>query len=103
MKCGTPCQTYAPKSSRYRVSLLLGEIIFNHEIECDVCWIDHEPILYLIDPGTRYSMAKYMKIKTAENAWDFIIEFWVTVFTGFPNIVASDLQSCFRSQWVKTT
>ena len=79
------------------------DIIFNYEIECGIFRLYNEPVLHIIDRGTRYSVAKYMEFMSAEHAWDMIVEFWITVFTGFPAIIAADRQSCFRAKWFKNT
>ena len=95
---------FHPRSTRYRVALPMDEIVFNHEIEVDVMWIDSEPILHIIDRGTRYSVCKYITCsQTAENLWNMILEFWINVFTGFPNIISADRQSAFRSKFFKET
>ena len=80
----------------------MDEIVFNHEIEVDVMWIDSEPILHITDRGTRYSVCKYIICsKTAEILWNMILEFWIKVFTGFPKIKSADRQSAFRSKFFK--
>ena len=74
-KC-KPCQTFTPRSTQYRVALPMHEIVFNHEIEVDVMWVDSEPILHLITRVTRYSVCKYITCsQTAENLWNMILEF----------------------------
>ena len=78
------CQTYQSEPSRFRVSLPIEKVMFNYEIEVDLTWIDGDPVLHTIDRGTRYSVAKFMKSESAEYTWDLIMEFWVTVFTGYP-------------------
>ena len=57
-----------------------NDIILNREIECDILWINNEPVLPIIDWATRYSEAKYIKFMSAEYAWDIIVESWVTAF-----------------------
>ncbi len=52
-KCG-PCQTWAPRGARFRVSLPMDDVVFNHEIEVDIMWIDGDPVLHIIDRGTRH-------------------------------------------------
>ena len=102
-KC-KPCQNFNPRSTRYRVALSIDEILFNHEIEVDVTWIESEPILRIMDRGTRYSVCKYITCsQTAENLWYKILEFWINVFTGFSNIISADRQSAFRSKFFKET
>ena len=49
--------------------------MFNYEIELDLTRIDGDPVLHIIDRGTRYSIAKFMKSESFEYAWDLIMEF----------------------------
>ena len=93
------CQTFRSKPTIFRVSLPMDEIVFNHEIEVDIMWIDGDAIIHIIDRGTRYSVAKYLNPQTAENAWNLIIEFWVSVFNGFPQIIAHDQGPQFTAEY----
>ena len=101
-KCKS-CQIFAPKPSIFRVSFPEDKIVFNHEIEVDIMWIDSEAILHILDRGTRYSVAKYLRPQTAENIWNIIIEFWVSVFIGFPNIIAHDQGPQFQSDYFQNS
>ncbi len=85
-----PCQTWAPRSARFRVSLPMDNKNFNHEIQVDVMFIDGDPELHIFDRGTRYSVAKFMDNQTAEHTWDLIVEFWISVFTGYPDVISHD-------------
>ena len=77
------CQTFAPKTFVYKVSMLTDELMFNHEIEVDLFWIEGNTVLHIIDRGTRYSVARFVTSQSAENIWNMIIDSWVTIFTGF--------------------
>ena len=68
----------------------MDEIFFNHEIEVDIMWLDGDGIIHIIYRSTRYSVAKYLTPQTSENSWNLIIEFWISVFNGFPQIIAHD-------------
>lgn len=99
----SPCQEYGPSASRFRVTMPMDEIVFNHEIEIDIFWIDGNPVLHIIDRGTRYSVCKYVEKFDGPYLWNLILEFWITVFTGFPSIIAADRQPAFRSTFFKST
>lgn len=99
-RCKT-CQTFAPKPAVYKVSWPVDEIVFNHEIEVDLFWIEGKAVLYIIDRGTRYSVARFIESQTAEYLWNVIIETWVTIFTGFPNVISHDRGSQFESEFFK--
>ncbi len=45
-------------------------IRFNREIEVDVMFVDGDPVLHIIDRSKKYSVAKFLKNKTAEHTQD---------------------------------
>lgn len=91
------CEKYAPKPAIFKVSMPEDTIEFNHEIEVDLFFIHNKPILHIIDRGTRYSVARFISSQSAEYVWNVIVDAWVTVFTGFPNIIAHDQGTNFDS------
>ena len=72
--------------------------MFNYEIEVDLTWIDGDPVLHIIDPGPRYSVAKFMMSESSEYEWDLIMEFWVAVFTEYPYITSHDQGTQFTAE-----
>ena len=98
-----PCQKWAPKPARFRVSFPTDQITFNHEIEVDIFWLDISPALHIIDRGTRYSVAKFMENESSEHVWDLIVEFWITVFTGYPQIISHDQGSQFKAAYFQVS
>ncbi len=66
-------------------------------------WIDGDPVLHIIDRGTRYSVAKFMANQTAEHTWDIIVEFWISVFTGFPEIISHDQGKTYTADYFQHT
>ena len=88
-KCKT-CQTWNSEPPLFRVSMPTYKITFNYEIEVDLVWLDGDPVLHIIDRQTRYSVAKFMAAETAEYTWELIMEYWITVFTGYPFIISHD-------------
>ncbi len=73
--------------------------MFDHEIEVDIMWIDAEAVLHIIDRGTRYSVAKFMRNASSEHDWNIIVEFWITVFTGYPYIISHDQGPQFTGEY----
>lgn len=67
------CQTFAQKPYVFKVSMPVDDIVFNHEIEVDLFWIEGQAALHIIDRGTRYSVAKFLESQTAEYLWNIII------------------------------
>ena len=74
-------------------------LVFNHEIQVDLFWIESKPVLHIIDRGIRYSIAKFIENHSAEHLWNSIVENWVCIFGGFPNILAHDQGSQLTSDF----
>ncbi len=76
----------------------MDNITFNREIEVDVMFIDGDAVLHIIDRGTKYSVAKFMKNQTAEHTWVLIVELWISTFTSYPDIISADFfqNSCLQ-------
>ena len=53
--------------------------------------------LHIIDRGTRFSVARFIKSHRAEYLWNMIIDARVTIFKGFPNELSHDRGSQFSS------
>ncbi len=81
----------------------MDDIVFNHEIEVDVMWRDGDPVLHIIDRGTRYVVTKFMANQTAKHAWDIIVEFWILVCAGYPEIISHDQGKNFTSDLLQHT
>ena len=61
------CQTFAPNPFVYKLSMPTDELLFNHEIEVDIFWIEGNAVLHIIDRGTRYYVARFVTSQSAEN------------------------------------
>ena len=79
----------------------IDELVFNHEIEVDLFWIEKDAVMHIIDRVTRYSVARFETSQSAENIWNMIIDSWVTIFTGFPNIISHDRGRQFSLEFFK--
>ena len=93
------CQVHASKPIRFKVSMPDNDIVFNHEIQVDLFWLDSKPAVHVIDRGTRYSIAKFIENHSAEHLWNIIVEHWVCLFSRFPDIIAHDQGSQFTSDF----
>ncbi len=91
------CRTYSSRPSRFRISFPMDEILFNHGVEVELFWIYSDQVLHIIDRVTRYSVAKSTENETAEHMWEILQEFWFTIFTGYPYVIAHDQGSQFTS------
>ena len=62
-------------------------------------WIVGDPVLHIIDRVTRYSVANFMREESSEYAWSLIVEYWITVFPGYPYIILDGQGSQFSAKY----
>ncbi len=65
-------------------------------------WIEpnpHKPVLHIVDCGTRFPVAKFLKDETSEDVWNPFVECCVSVCVGFPNVLGHDQGSAFTSNF----
>ncbi len=64
------------------------DMIFNHEIFVDLMWIEklpHAPFLHIVDHGTRFSAATFVRSENSIDAWNAFVTCWEAVYFSFPN------------------
>ncbi len=82
----------APKPFVFRITMP-ADIVFNHEIFMDSMWIEkrpHAPILHIVDGGTHFSAATFVKSESAIDVWNAFVTCWVVVYDRFPNVLTHD-------------
>lgn len=95
-RCG-PCQRLAPKPYVFQISMP-DLMQFNHEIIVDVFFIDGKPVLHVVDRGTHFSASEFLQGQSAEAIWNALINCWVSVYVGFPNVLSHDQGSAFTAK-----
>ena len=93
------CRKCKPKPSNFKVYFPESEIYFNHEIEVDLMWVDSHPVLNVINSGTRYSVVTFLENMTEEHVWNVILNFWITVLTGYPSYILHDQGNQFTASY----
>lgn len=92
------CQDFHTGPLRFRVSIPPENISFNFDVAMDLVWLDHSPVLHIVDMMTRFQNACFLKSKSAESIWNAFVNIWVSTYTGFPATLHIDQESSFRSQ-----
>ena len=95
-----PCQRMSPKPFVFQVSMP-DDIVFNNEVVVDLMWLDGKPVLHIVDRGTHYSAASFVTDESAETTWNTLVRCWVSLYTGFPCIIAHDKGSLFTSRFFR--
>lgn len=70
------CQRIQSAPTRFRVSLGTENHRFNKEIYKDMMYIDHAPILYVVDTATKFKAARFLTDINTSTVWARFMEFW---------------------------
>lgn len=91
-------KTNSSQPPLFRVAFRIDEILFEHEIELDLIWIEGDAILHIVDRDTHYSVANFLKNGTSEHIFENLQDFSFTAFTGCLCIIAHDQGSQFTAE-----
>ena len=69
-----PFQRIQNAPHRFPVSFGTPDAIFNERIMVDVMSIDGKKVLHVVDEGTRFSAARFLKDETTNTIWKTLIE-----------------------------
>lgn len=89
-------------SNRFRVSLPLGDIVFNRLVCMDLMNLSGKIVLHMIDRDTKFSVAEFMRNGSAEETWNMYMRSWVTAFVGYSDEIHGDQGPQFRSKEFKS-
>ena len=92
------CQTHAPSTRRFKLSVGTGPLRFNHTIAIDVMYIEGRPVLHVVDEATHYAAAIFLKKVTSEHTWKALLKCWSRVYIGAPDCIRVDQGSNFVSR-----
>ena len=65
------CQKHIKAPRRFRFTLR-EDVNFNHSIIADVMFIESSPMLHIVDEGTRYQAARWLKDMSAKHVWNML-------------------------------
>lgn len=85
-----PCQRITTAPKRFRVTLGSEHVQFNEQILIDIMYIDGSPILHVVDSGTKFNAASFLKDKSIETVWKTLMQCWILIYTGMPNRIMVD-------------
>ncbi|PXF39742.1 hypothetical protein BWQ96_04444 [Gracilariopsis chorda] len=66
--CAT-CTTFSSKPLRFRVSMPADNLVFNQELSLDLFWLDGKAVLHVVDRGTGFSNAVFLKRHSVNDVW----------------------------------
>ena len=61
----------------------------------DIMYINSDPILHIVDEGTKFSAAQFLSSISTDSIWKAILQCWSSIYTGLPNRALVDQGSQF--------
>jgi Reverse transcriptase (RNA-dependent DNA polymerase) len=96
--CST-CAEFKAKPITFKVRDI-DDIVFNQQLLLDLFFIDRRPVLHVVDRGTRFSAARFLRSESAEHVWEAFVKSWSSLYIGHPESMLTDQGSVFMSaQW----
>jgi len=100
--CAT-CQRFTPKPQSFQVSVPKG-IVFNQDLALDLMFLDSMAVLHVVDTQTHFSSAIFLQGQSVEDIWYAFLECWVTLYSGYPDVIKVDQGPQFSSpRWKQIT
>ena len=90
-----PCQRIATAPVRFRVSFGAENIRFNERILLDIMYLSGDPVIHIVDDGTRFNAAYFLPDVSTETIWKFLVRGWFSIYTGKPNKILVDQGTSF--------
>lgn len=94
------CQPESDAPHRFRVSLPHGECVFNRIVCLYLIKLKRRTVLHVVDKDTKFSAACFLKGESSAETWNAFMMVWVSVYIGFPDVIAVDQGPQFESlEW----
>ncbi|KAI0993887.1 hypothetical protein K3495_g14297, partial [Podosphaera aphanis] len=96
------CQKHSNAPGRFKFSLRsIDDVQFNHIVYADIMYIDGSPLLHVVDEGTRFQSAHWLKDMSAKTVWETLRKSWIDVYLGPPDTIVHDAGTNFCSSEFK--
>ena len=63
--------------------------------------MEKKPVLRVVDRGKHFSAAMFLPDESEETVWNTLIQCWISLYIGFPNVLPHDQGSVFTSKFFK--
>ena len=91
------CQRHGQSPGRFKFNLR-EDVEFNHSIIVDIFYISSQPVLHIVDEGTRYQAGRWLKNISAKHTWDTLRACWIDTYLGPPDQITTDAGKNFTSR-----
>lgn len=89
-KVCTTCSTYASNPQRFKLTIRTDELQFNHIVAVDIIYIHKNPVLHVVDEGTRFSAALFLTKVRYGKVWKAFMKFFSRIYLGIPDYLRAD-------------
>jgi transposase InsO family protein len=91
------CATWDRRLTTFRIRDI-DDVVFNQELLIDIAYLDGLPILQVVDRGTRFSAARFLRRVDAVEVWKSFVAAWSATYIGHPESILTDQGSVFLSE-----
>ncbi|KAI0995528.1 hypothetical protein K3495_g12651 [Podosphaera aphanis] len=96
------CQKHSNAPGRFKFSLRsIDDVQFNHIVYADIMYFDGSPLLHVVDEGTRFQSAHWLKDMSAKTVWETLRISCIDVYLGPPDTIMHDAGTKFCSSEFK--
>lgn len=94
-----PCQIIDRKQLSFQVGTASTDaIVFNREISLDLMKLGGRTALHIVDTGTHFGAAKILQSEDVNSVWNALLDCWVLVYAGMPDMFFVDQGSVFTGK-----
>jgi hypothetical protein len=94
------CQKHSRSPGRFWFTLR-DDVEFNYCIIVDIMYISGDPLLHVVDEGTRFQTGRWLQNISAKHTWDVLRMCWIDTYLGPPDLITSDAGKNFVSKEFK--
>ena len=91
------CQKHGKSPGRFKFTLR-EDVQFNYSIIVDVMYIEGDPVLHIVDEGTRFQAARWLANISAKHTWETLRLCWIDTYIGPPDFIVHDAGKNFISK-----
>ncbi len=88
-RCNT-CQLHSSRPRRFKVTMGLQDIQFNHCVAVDVMYLNNQPVLHAVDEATHFQSARFMSNMSPDSTWKLLSQMWMQTYLGPPDYTHVD-------------
>ena len=92
------CATNAAKPRRFKLTIGTEDLRFNHIVAADIMFLNHKPVLHVVDEATHYQSAAFLHKQKSNDVWKCFLRCWSRIYLGPPDFLDVNQGSNFISK-----